>query len=160
MSAILYILLLMCPGHLNKDCLDNFNYILDQGIILTNNKEEIEINSKNVYSKILRFFILISGYADLKNIGWNFRCPSKSHNLAEGINLISLTDDIQLSGCTTYHHFTVFVMNEYSIIFDTWAGGRINGCRGSWVRIMITRDLENLFKLINDNPTDYKLLTK
>jgi hypothetical protein len=160
MSAILYILLQTCHrGRLTKNCLDNFKRKLQLSITLTNKKEEIKINSTNMYSKILRFFILISGYADLKNIGWNFRCPSKSHNLAEGINLISLTDDIQLSGCTTYHHFTVFVMNEYSIIFDTWAGGRINGCRGSWVRIMITSDLENLFKLINDNPTDYALLT-
>ena len=104
--------------------------------------------------------MLISGYAEFKGMGWNINCPTYT-KLVEGINLVSLTGQIlSVDGdCETYHHFTVYVLNNYSIIFDSWAGGD-DGCREPWIRIMQTDDLQNLFDEINTNPNDYKFFTE
>ena len=102
--------------------------------------------------------MLISGYARFKDIGWNERCPENTI-LSQGINLVSLTGPIVDGGCTTYHHFIVYVHNDYCIIFDSWAGG-VDGCRGPWIRIMKTIDLQKLFNAINDNSNNHIFLTE
>jgi hypothetical protein len=104
--------------------------------------------------------MLISGYAGFKGMGWNTNCPIETE-LVEGINLVSLTGPISSvdGGCDTYHHFTVYVLGNYSIIFDSWAGGD-DGCREPWIRIMQTDDLQNLFHQINTYPNSHDFLTE
>ena len=103
--------------------------------------------------------MLISGYAGFNGMGWNTNCPTYTQ-LVEGINLVSLTGPISVDGgCGTYHHFTVYVLGNYSIIFDSWAGGD-DGCREPWIRIMQTDDLQNLFDEIKTYPNSHDFLTE
>ena len=161
-SAQLWILMLLCNQRHQQlmDCfkISYFNKILKNGFNLTYNEELIYINKYNIHQKLYRFFMLISGYAKFKGIGWNERCPENTI-LSQGINLVSLTGPIVDGGCDTYHHFTVYVNKGYCIIFDSWAGGD-DGCRGPWIRIMQTNDLQNLFNEINDYSNDYNFLTE
>ena len=140
------------------------------GVTISHKHENMTVNLTNINEKLFRFYMFISGYAHIKNLGWNERCPSIK-TLTEGINLVSITglpteitnrDGSIKRTCNTYHHFTVLVIKihkkSYSIITDTWAGGE-HGCRDPWVRIMYTKHLQELFTTINDNSTKYDVLT-
>ena len=110
--------------------------------------ETIRVDKTTINKLLFKFYMFISGYAHhIQNLGWNNRCPTNKV-LSEGINLVSITGPIRSGGCTTYHHFTVLVINNFAIITDTWAAGAL-GCRGPWVRIMYTENLQNLFEQIN-----------
>ena len=143
---------------------------LTNGVTISHKHENMTVNLTNINEKLFRFYMFISGYAHIKNLGWNERCPSIK-TLTEGINLVSITglpteitnrDGSIKRTCNTYHHFTVLVIKihkkSYSIITDTWAGGE-HGCRDPWVRIMYTKHLQELFTTINDNSTKYDVLT-
>lgn len=140
----------------------NFVYTIQKGVIISHNGENMTVNLSNINEKLFRFYMFISGYAHIKELGWNERCPSNIF-LMEGINLVSITGPISQNGtCSTYHHFTVLVIIidgiNYAIITDTWAGGE-HGCRDPWVRIMYAEDLQELFATINDNSTNHHKLT-
>jgi hypothetical protein len=141
----------------------NFVKHIIDGVVIEHKDEEMPVNLININEKLFRFYMFISGYAHIKDLGWNERCPP-IHFLIEGINLVSITGPISPQGtCSTYHHFTVFVITidgiSYAIITDTWAGGE-HGCRDPWVRIMYTEHLQGLFTTINDNSKNHRELTK
>ena len=140
----------------------NFVKHLIDGVVIEHKGEDMDVNITNINEKLFRFYMFISGYAHIKSLGWNERCPPINF-LIEGINLVSITGPISQDGtCNTYHHFTVFVIIihgiSYSIITDTWAGGE-HGCRDPWIRIMYTEHLQSLFTTINDNSTNHHELT-
>ena len=134
---------------------------LTNGVTISHKHENMTVNLSNINEKLFRFYMFISGYAHIKDLGWNERCPSINF-LIEGINLVSITgpptETTNLDGsikktCNTYHHFTVLVITidstNYAIITDTWAGGE-HGCRDPWVRIMHAEHLQALFEEINN----------
>jgi hypothetical protein len=140
----------------------NFVKHLTDGVVIEHKREYMYVNLFNINEKLFRFYMFISGYAHIKDLGWNERCPPINF-LIEGINLVSITGPIsRQKTCSTYHHFTVFVIIldgiSYSIITDTWAGGE-HGCRDPWVRIMYTEHLQGLFTTINLNSTNHDMLT-
>jgi hypothetical protein len=105
----------------------NFVKHLTDGVVIEHKREDMDVNLFNINEKLFRFYMFISGYAHIKDLGWNERCPPINF-LIEGINLVSITGPIsRQKTCSTYHHFTVFVIIldgiSYSIITDTWAGG-------------------------------------
>lgn len=136
--------------------IDNFMQRVARGFIIDKNydgdKESIyitgkEVHSNNIYKRLSRFYSLISGYAHFDDIGWNVRCPTEQ-NLKPGINLVSILTESGRGGCSTYHHFIVYWIENMCIFFDSWAGGR-HGCRESWTRIMRPKDAQLLFERIN-----------
>ena len=150
LAAYLFILITSCQTKTNdyNKCFDtDFVQQVEDGFILHYKDETIPIDIKYIHTRLYNFFMLISGYADLHSIGWNERCP-RDTELSEGINLVSLTSYGDHKYCSTYHHFTVYKINIYCVICDSWAGS--TGHRSSWCRIMKTNDLRILFKQIND----------
>jgi len=150
LAAYLFMLITSCHNKTNdyNKCFDtDFVQQVKDGFILHYRDETIPIDIKFIHYRLYNFFMLISGYANLSSIGWNERCP-RDTELEEGINLVSLTSNGDHKYCSTYHHFTVYKINIFCVICDSWAGS--TGHRSSWCRIMKTNDLRILFDQINN----------
>jgi len=135
--------------------LDKFNLLLDEGIplqfkITDSLTENMIINRDNLSEKLVIFFLLMSGYANIQGMGWNTRCVyNPDINLDNLINLITLHGQVnEDGGCTTYHHFIVITIEDYCIISDSWAGA--SGCRPLWTRLMLKLDLLDVLNKLND----------
>jgi hypothetical protein len=157
MAAYLFIFTIFCMQAQTQarqfttmDCFNNkyFEESITAGFTLTYKGENIDINNENIHEKLYMVFMLLSGYGYIYGIGWNTRCPMHTV-LDQGINLVSLTGYPYGSRCDTIHHFIVYVVEEYCIIIDSWAGG-IDGCRDPWIRIMKLDDMQRLINYINN----------
>ena len=173
-AAYLFILTTLCKQKKRSKIMKCFNkgyfdHEIQTGFWLKYKDETISINEQNIHEKLYMVFMLLSGYAGFYHMGWNARCPMH-RELDQGINLVSLTGYplVSLTGdpsvsCATFHHFIVYVFEEYCIIFDSWAGGE-HGCRDPWIRIMKLDDMQRLINYINDLnnplPPDSPLITK
>ena len=155
MTCIIYLLQLYNSSSSSSSSSFNINKFLKQidnvGIIFNNEDESMEIsNMPDLYKRINRFFLLISGYAKFsQEIGWNKRC-SDNYTLVDGLNLVTIFEPhIGITTCSTYHHFVVYCINKWAIIYDSWAGGE-HGCREGWTRIMKMEDMQKLINIINN----------
>jgi hypothetical protein len=81
-------------------------------------------------------------------------CQNWSKILKPGVNILTLygRNTTTITDCSTYHHFIVFVRDEFSIIIDSWSGG-ISGHRGEWARIMRTQDVYAILNEISITPS-------
>jgi hypothetical protein len=97
-------------------------------------------------------------YGDNSVIGRINKCPTGINLQDDGVHLFSIvsqfysipgTNDI---GCGTAHHFMVYKMGIYCIIYDTWLGGP-QGSRCNWTRILSTDQFIYLIDLMNHTET-------
>ena len=188
MACILYINLLHC----NQKGIDlisgfsshNFLALLDYGQPLElknrDSRETIIIpDRKNLYERIGRFYMLISGYAHFpQDIGWNKRC-STNYTLLPGINLVTIfeyyPDPDSTGNCATFHHFLVYCLEDkdkeyeeddglkrtkkrgrdkieeesYDSVIYDTWAGGCDGYRDAFIRIKKFSDIQELFNRIN-----------
>ena len=78
-------------------------------------------------------------------------CPRQNVMPEEnGVYLFSIVSEIYPSGgCGTAHHFILYIIEEYCIIYDTWLGGS-QGSRCNWSRVISKTDFRNIFNIMND----------
>jgi len=186
MACILYINLLHCNQKgidlLSGFSTHNFLSLLDYGqpLELKNNGETIIIpNRENLYERIGRFYMLISGYAHFpQDIGWNKRC-STNYTLLPGINLVTIFEYYpnpdSTGKCATFHHFLVYCLEDkdkeykedeglkrtkkrgrdkieeesYDSIIYDTWAGGCDGYRHAFIRIKKFSDIQDLFDRIN-----------
>ena len=91
----------------------------------------------------INFYANYTGYGSSTN-SWNKNCDRWSYTLKQGVNILTFYDRVSVGEkiCMTYHHFIVYVKNDYSIIIDAWAGS--GGFRGEWSRIMKTENISEI----------------
>ena len=78
--------------------------------------------------------------------------PGETMPRDNGIYLFSIILNPRNGGCSTYHHFMVFILGDQCIIYDTWLGGP-QGNRCNWTRVLTREDFEYIFETMNSPQT-------
>jgi hypothetical protein len=122
--------------------------------------------NKTILLEIERLHMGINGYnREGTNVYGNESIISRSNNCPpehpmlteDGVYLFSIVSNFHTrtdgrEGCGTAHHFMVYKINNYCIIYDTWLGG-YQGNRCNWTRIISTEQFIFLINLMNDPRT-------
>lgn len=122
-------------------------------------KTEQLVDTAKAVQMGLNFFARYGSYSMTSPDSWATNCKRWSYNLAEGVNIVTLYGRERRKNviygqrnipelCATYHHFIVFVKDEFSIIIDSWSSG-VYGVRGEWARIMLSKDINSILHKIS-----------
>lgn len=116
------------------------------GILLEIETLHTSINAYNYFKQNL--------YGDVSEISRLNNCPGGIELKRNGIHLFSLVSQFYTNGgCGTGHHFMVYVIDDFCIIYDTWMGGS-QGNRCNWTRLISTDQFIYLINLMNDTQTE------
>ena len=135
-----------------------FACILNQYLIHYRKYEPLEADKLILINMAKSYYKSISGY-ERSPTGVGIICKGFSENnfSENGVYLVALYDrrDYGFDDCNTFHHFIVYIHNEFCILIDSWASQK--GSREEWLRIMKTSDMKRVLKYINSTENIYSL---
>ena len=135
-----------------------FACILNQYLIHYRKYEPLEADKLILINMAKSYYKSISGY-ERSPTGVGTKCKGFSENnfSENGVYLVALYDrrDYGFDDCNTFHHFIVYIHNEFCILIDSWASQK--GSREEWLRIMKTSDMKRVLKYINVTENIYSL---
>lgn len=127
-----------------------FACILNQYLLHYTKYEPLEGDKLILINMAKSYYKSISGY-ERSPTGVGIKCKGfTENNFSEnGVYLVAFYDriDFGLDDCNTFHHFIVYIHNEFCILIDSWSGKK--GSREEWLRIMKTSDMKRVLESIN-----------
>ena len=127
-----------------------FASILNQYLLHYTEHEPLQEDKLIMINMAKSYYKSISGYEGSPT-GVGDICSGFTENgyFENGVYLVALygREIYEDGGCDTYHHFIVYVQDEYCILIDSWACSK--GARTEWLRIMSTEDMRRLMHFIN-----------
>ena len=127
-----------------------FACILNQYLLHYTKYEPLEQDKTILIDMATSYYREISGY-EKSSTGVGRKCKGFTDNnfTENGVYLVALYDRAEygMDDCNTFHHFIVYIHDEFCILIDTWACDK--GSRKEWVRIMKTIDFQRVIKFIN-----------
>jgi hypothetical protein len=135
-----------------------FACILNQYLLHYTKYEPLDADKLILIDMAKSYYKAISGYERSRS-GVGIKCKGfTENNFAEnGVYLVALYDrrDFGSDDCNTFHHFIVYIHNEFCILIDSWSSEK--GSREEWLRIMKTSDMKRVLKYIGSTENLYSL---
>jgi len=135
-----------------------FACILNQYLLHYRTYEPLQADKLILINMAKSYYKAISGY-ERSPTGVGIKCKGFSENnfADNGVYLVALYDrrDFGSDDCNTFHHFIVYIHNEFCILIDSWSSEK--GSREEWLRIMKTTDMKRVLKYIGSTKSLYSL---